>query len=143
MRIIERWMRLAILIVGAWLLIGCEKSAPQATESAQRAALDAAPTAPATAPTTPFDVARIFPPGQGRELLLNTCGSCHSVVCVTRGQRTADQWESIKKGHKDKLSASSVADQNAMFSYLAANFNDTKPEPHVPAELQQQGCTPF
>jgi hypothetical protein len=30
-----------------------------------------------------------------------------------------------------------------MFTYLAANFNDTKPEPQVPAELLQQGCTPF
>jgi len=132
--------RLAVVIVSAWLLTGCGKSAPPPAEAAQGATSKAAPTAPAA---TPFNVAGIFPPGTGRELVLNTCGSCHSAICATRGQRTAEQWENIKKGHKDKLASTSGADLNAMFSYLAANFNDTRPEPQVPAELLQQGCTPF
>ena len=143
MQIIDRQTRLALLLVCAWLLTGCGKSTPPPAGNAQAAGLKTAPAAAVTSPSTPFNVASIFPTGPGRDLVLNTCGSCHSVVCVTRGQRTGDQWESIKKEHKDKLSASSAADLNAMFSYLAANFNDTKPEPQVPAELQQQGCTPF
>ncbi len=76
-------------------------------------------------------------------MVLNACGSCHSVVCAARGQRTAESWESIKKGHQDKLTDLSSANLNVMFSYLKENFNDTKPEPQIPAELLQQGCTPF
>jgi len=30
-----------------------------------------------------------------------------------------------------------------MFTYMKENFNDTKPEPQIPAELQGQGCTPY
>ena len=32
---------------------------------------------------------------------------------------------------------------DAIFGYLAANFNDTKPEPKVPARFMEGGCTPF
>jgi hypothetical protein len=64
-------------------------------------------------------------------------------VCAARGQRTAERWDSIKKDHKEKLSGSSSEDLNVMFSYLKANFNDTKPEPQIAPELLQQGCTPF
>jgi hypothetical protein len=147
MRITERHALLALTIAGALLfsglLTGCGKSAPQPAEAAQGAASKVAPAAPSSTPSAPFNMTSIFPPGPGRELVLNTCGSCHSAVCATRGQRTADRWESIKKDHKDKLTAISNVDLNTMFSYLAANFNETKPEPQVPAELLQQGCTPF
>jgi hypothetical protein len=143
MPITERQARLALAIIGAWFLTGCGKSTPQPAEAAQGTASKAGPKAPETTPSTPFNVTSIFPPGPGRELVLNTCGSCHSAVCATRGQRTAERWESIKKNHKDKLTASSSADLNTMFSYLAANFNETKPEPQVTAELLQQGCTPY
>jgi len=143
MPITERQTRLDVVIASVWLLTGCGISTPPPAEASQGAASKAAPTTPATTPSAPFNVASIFPPGPGQALVLNTCGSCHSAVCASRGQRTAEQWESIKKSHKDKLSATGSADLNAMFTYLAANFNDTKPEPQVPAELLQQGCTPF
>lgn len=90
-----------------------------------------------------FTLASVFPEGPGRDKVMGACGSCHSVVCVTRGQRTPERWESIKAGHRDKLADTSIADLDGMFAYLAANFNDRKPEPAVPAELAQQGCTPF
>ena len=96
-----------------------------------------------TPPAAPFTVADIFPPGAGREMVLDTCGSCHPVVCCARGQRTAERWDSIHQGHKDKLSGRPAADLEAMFTYLKTNFNDAKPEPKVPPEFLQQGCTPF
>jgi hypothetical protein len=37
----------------------------------------------------------------------------------------------------------SDADVTAIFTYLKANFNDSKPEPKIPSELLQQSCTPF
>jgi hypothetical protein len=94
-------------------------------------------------PQEPFRLVNVFPAGAGRDQVLNSCGSCHSAVCVTRGQRSKERWESVKDSHKDKLPNTSATELNEMFSYLAANFNESKPEPEVPAELLAQGCTPF
>ena len=126
---------LVVVIVSGWLLAACGKStAPPA---------DPAPAVSANRSADSFSVAGVFPPGPGREMVLDTCGSCHPVVCYALGQRTAERWESIKKGHNDKLTSHSSTDLNVMFSYLKVNFNDAKPEPRIPAEFLQQGCTPF
>jgi putative hemolysin len=145
MPIIERGKLLAILIAGGWLLAACGKSSSETGNAAQAAAAQpqSTPAASAEKPAGQSSLASIFPPGPGRELVLNSCGSCHSAVCAARGQRTAERWDSIKKDHKEKLSGSSSEDLNVMFSYLTANFNDTKPEPQIAPELLQQGCTPF
>jgi cytochrome c5 len=125
------------------LLAACGKSTSTSADSAQTAASKPAESQQPVSTGKSFSVASIFPPGAGRESVLSSCGSCHPVVCAARGQRTAERWENIKKDHKDKLTGSSAADLNAMFSYLKENFNDSKPEPQIPAELLQQGCTPF
>jgi hypothetical protein len=101
------------------------------------------PPAPTPKAEQPFSLAGVFPPGPGRDLVLDACGSCHPVACSALGQRTAERWEVVKEGHKDKLTGRSSADVNAMFAYLKENFNDSKPEPKIPAEMAQQGCTPY
>ena len=145
MPITERGRLLAIAIASGWLLAACGKSTSETGNAAQAAASQpqSTPAVSAEKPAGQSSLASIFPPGPGRELVLNTCGSCHSAACAARGQRTAERWDSIKKDHKDKLTGSSSEDLNVMFSYLKANFNDTKPEPQIAAELLQQGCTPF
>lgn len=145
MPITERDKLLAIVIASGCLLAACGKSTSETGNAAQAAASQpqSTPAIPAEKPAGQTSLASIFPLGPGRDLVLNTCGSCHSTVCAARGQRTAEQWDSIKKTHKDKLTGSSSEDLNVMFSYLKANFNDTKPEPQIAAELLQQGCTPF
>ena len=145
MPITERGKLLAIVIAAGCLLAACGKSTSEPGNAAQAAASQpqSAPAVSAEKPAGQSSLASIFPPGTGRDLVLNTCGTCHSAACAARGQRTAERWDSIKKDHKDKLTGSSSEDLNAMFSYLKANFNDTKPEPQIAAELLQQGCTPF
>jgi hypothetical protein len=32
-------------------------------------------------------------------------------------------------------------DYDALFNYLEENFNDTKPEPRLPPQLREQGCS--
>ncbi|MFN7920825.1 MAG: hypothetical protein U0Q16_12045 [Bryobacteraceae bacterium] len=118
------------------------------------ALMTACGSAPAPAPTESkapaaktavalYNLGSIFPAGEGRDLVLATCGTCHPVVCSARGQRNAERWEAIRKSHQDKLTAQSAANVTAMFAYLKANFNETKPEPKIPPELAEQGCTPF
>jgi len=139
MWITRRLAGAAALLSGASLVMpaGCGKSASPPAEASA-----AAPAARAE-PAKRFNTGSIFPEGPGRELVVNNCGSCHSLVCAALGQRTAARWESIREDHRDKLTATRAADLKLMFSYLAANFNETKPEPQVPAAMLQQGCTPF
>jgi mono/diheme cytochrome c family protein len=110
--------------------------APAASQSSKPQA--AAPGAPVAG--EPANVADIFPPGAGRDVVLNSCGSCHNLACSAIGQRTADRWKSLRESHKDKVSD---ADANAAFAYLQSHFNDGNPEPRVPAKFLQGGCTPF
>jgi cytochrome c5 len=135
--------RALTLILSAGLLMDCSKSNP--AESTPPSA-EVKPT-PAPAPNTKAapaaTLATLFPDGPGKELLLNTCGACHPVVCTALGQRTNTRWESLKKDHKDKLTSLPSADLDRIFTYLETNFNDAKPEPKIPSEFLQQGCTPF
>ena len=83
-----------------------------------------------------------LPPGRGRDLLLASCGSCHSIVCPLRGQRTLASWAGIQQSHAiDKVPGLAEEDRQALFAYLSENFNDSKPEPEIPPQLAQFGCS--
>jgi mono/diheme cytochrome c family protein len=98
----------------------------------------ATPTAGST--SQKVDLNKVFPPGEGRDLVLSNCVACHSFVCSVRGQRPAGHWETVKIGHRAKVPALNDADFDALFAYLTANFNDTKPEPELPEALLKIGC---
>jgi cytochrome c5 len=111
-------------------------------QSSTPAAKPGAPAAPAAAPAgpEPANVAEIFPAGEGRDVVMNNCSSCHNLACSAIGQRTAARWDSLRESHKDKITD---ADAAAAFSYLKSHFNDANPEPKVPPKFLQGGCTPF
>jgi hypothetical protein len=133
-----------MIVAAGCLAAGCGGSEPAATPESSAAAPAGPASAPApAAPAGPFNVASVFPEGAGRDQVLNTCGSCHPVACTAIGQRTPDRWDAIRAGHAEHLSSASDADVEAMFAYLKEHFSDTKPEPRIPPEFVQQGCTPF
>ena len=70
---------------------------------------------------------------------MNNCASCHNVACSAIGQRTPERWDSLKEAHKEQVSG---ADVDAIFAYLKANFDSSKPEPKVPPQFLEGGCTP-
>lgn len=140
---------LTFALVGA--SIACsEANAPGTTSnqtssaSAQSSAVAAQPGAPpastAASGPEPANVAEIFPGGEGRDVVLNNCGSCHNLACSAIGQRTTARWDALRESHKDKITD---ADAAAAFAYLKSHFNDANPEPKVPAKFLQGGCTPF
>ncbi len=96
--------------------------------------------APSAAAAEPSSVAEIFPPGPGRDTVLNSCASCHNLACSAIGQRPPARWDSLKESHKDRIPD---ADASAAFAYLKSHFNDANPEPKVPPKFLQGGCTPF
>ena len=140
-----RWFALAAFCLGAARVGACSDAAPSAgSERSTGQSTDpparTAPAATEASAPTPATVADLLPAGSGREAVLNNCGSCHNLACSTIGQRTAARWDSLKESHKEKVSD---ADLDAVFAYLKANFNDSKPEPKVPPKFLEGGCTPF
>lgn len=79
-----------------------------------------------------------MPKGTGRDLVLRDCTTCHSIVPIITGQRPNARWLSLKQDHRDKASGVNQADYDAEFNYLMENFNNTKPEPQLPAWFIQQ-----
>ena len=119
------WM---VLLAGAWLCAACGSSSTSETSAGA---------APAAEPKSPGD---LFPDGPQKAAVINNCASCHNLACSVIGQRTAERWDSLKASHKDHAPG---ADVEAMFAYLKANFDSTKPEPKVPPSFLEGGCTPF
>ena len=129
----------------ALLTVGCSEAGAPGTgqtpaATATNTAAPAASAGPAAAAPEPKTVADIFPAGAQREAVMNSCGSCHNLACSAIGQRSAERWKALEEGHKDKVTS---GDLHAMFEYLAANFNASRPEPKVPPRFLEGGCTPF
>ena len=133
------------LVLSLVMLVGCgeaseggggeavpsEVSSPEVAGSAGAAA------------TQPETVGDLFPEGESRELVLNNRSSCHAVACAVIGQRTAARWNGLKEGHSDRMPGLADGELDRMFAYLQGHFNDTQPEPSVPAAFLEAGCTPF
>jgi len=135
---------LAVAVAGL-LLAACEAGAPGVTSetaAAKPAAASASapPGASGAAANEPKTVADVFPPGPGRDQVLNSCGNCHNVACAAIGQRNALRWDALRDGHKEHMQG---ADLNVVFAYLKENFDDRKPAPVVPPRFLEGGCTPF
>jgi len=79
----------------------------------------------------------IFPPGRGRDLVLNNCTTCHTFVPIVVLQMTREAWERNSRDHRERVKALSDADFQALYRYLVANFNPNRPVPKLPPELLQ------
>ena len=84
-----------------------------------------------------LDMDAIFPQGDGRELVLANCTACHGFVRIVLTERTRDEWATVKRSMAPKVSALSDDQIDSLFTYLEANFNDTKPAPKLPAWFLQ------
>ena len=143
------WIRQFICLVvvtvfGGLVAAGCAAEAPN-TANEGMAPMDGAP---ATAevvetPPMPTTVAELFPEGAGKALVLENCSACHAVACSAMGQRTNGRWDSLKEDHRDKASGLPEEDLDTLFAYLKDNFNESMPEPMIPAHFLEGGCTPF
>lgn len=141
------WMLLLML-----LLVGCGQDGGAAVQEGVSAvsAEEASPAPAAMAGTAmsapaaePGSVADLFPEGEGKQLVLANCASCHAVACSVMGQRTAARWAGLKEAHREHVPGLSDAEREVIFAYLSSNFSDAQPEPVVPPSFIQAGCTPF
>lgn len=132
-------------IAFAVILASCSSDPSAPADRSPGAAGDTAASSVAAKSVQPevTKIADLFPPGDGKDLVLKSCSGCHSVACATIGQRPAARWTSLKTSHRDKVPNLSGKDLDVLFAYLSENFNDAKPEPKVPAHFLEGGCTPF
>ncbi len=148
MNISRAWIAGCLLSGG--MAVGCTQAAapgnkPQTSAPASQASAQSPrpATNDAVVAAVPATAADLFPPGPARALTLDNCATCHNLACSTIGQRPNARWDSLKKSHVEKVPGLSDADLSAVFEYLKANFNDSKPEPKVPPKFLEGGCTPF
>ena len=131
------WKNVPIVATALALTLGgCGETGPP--EAVRDPVEEAAPAAPAAASLTD-----IFPEGPGRSMVMDNCGSCHAAACSAIGQRTRARWANLKEDHRDKAAEMAAEDYDALFAYLSEHFNDSQPEPVVPAQFLAGGCTPF
>jgi cytochrome c5 len=104
--------------------------------NAPASAPPAAAPGPATA-TTPIkvDMNAIFPPGSGRDLVLNNCQNCHTFVPIVVLQMEEDAWTRNSIDHRPRVTGLSDEDFKTLYDYLKANFNPKRPVPALPQEL--------
>lgn len=142
----EGWRALPRFLValGVVALAACGGGdAPEAADTGAPTggAETAAAPAPEAAPVT--NVADLFPEDPAKPLVLSNCSTCHAVACSVIGQRPESRWRELAEAHREHVPSLSDEDRDRIFAYLAANFNESRPEPMVPPELIQAGCTPF
>ena len=144
-RMLQAWASV-VGILGGSLLLSCAESGTPSPNSATVESATSAPapgTVGAVDSAEPATLADLFPEGPGQSLVLDSCGACHAAACSAIGQRTPARWDNLKEDHRDKVANLSEQDLETTFAYLKEHFNDSKPEPRVPAHFLAAGCTPF
>ncbi len=121
--------KLPIAALAAALSIGCSAPGKPAAAPAK------ASQAPRQKPTAKVNLNEIFPPGRGRELVLNNCTSCHTFVPIVILQMTKEAWERNSRDHRGRVASLSNADFQVLYQYLETNFGPHKPVPALPREL--------
>ncbi|MFN7920826.1 MAG: hypothetical protein U0Q16_12050 [Bryobacteraceae bacterium] len=121
---------IAVLLL-MWLGCGSPPPAPKKTEAPKQES----PHAKEAASKVNLD--EIFPPGRGRELVLNNCTTCHTFVPIVILRMSKEAWQRNSRDHRGRVTALSNADFQVLYEYLAANFNPDKPVPKLPNELME------
>lgn len=140
------WTKMFALIFAGVMLAGCGgEAADTEMESTNAPVVQDQPVQAPAAPAMeePATIADIFPEGEGRELVLNNCASCHAVACAAIGQRPPNRWDELREAHREHVISLSDEDLQTTFAYLRENFSSDQPEPNVPSRFLERGCTPF
>src|SRR5262245_37286227 len=120
------------------LLTRCAAPSPPPVSAVAKKAAEASrePTAnPPAKASAKVNIDEIFPSGRGRDLVLNNCTSCHTIVPIVVLQMTKDEWERNSRDHRGRVSALSDPEYKTLYDYLIANFNPQRPVPKLPTEL--------
>jgi mono/diheme cytochrome c family protein len=129
---------LAVLVL-VGTTAGCGSSAPAAAPATGGGAKPVA--APAATSATTVNLEEIFPPGNGRDLVLDNCQNCHTFVPIVVLQKDKESWRHWASEHRQKVPNLSDAQFTTLSEYLTANFGPHRPVPPLPKELLDSWTT--
>lgn len=125
---ISQFTRLGVLLSsGAVALMGCSGASTHGTP-----ATDAAPKVEAP---VKVDLEAIFPPGPGRDIVLENCQNCHTFVPIVVLQMDKDAWYRNSLDHRDRVTTLTDEQFRTVYEYLSKNFGPHRPVPRLPKEL--------
>lgn len=81
------------------------------------------------------DLDAIFPPGRGRDLVLNNCQTCHVWVPIVVLQMDEAAWYRNSLEHRERVEALSDEDFELLYAYLSSTFTPDRPVPELPKSL--------
>ena len=84
-----------------------------------------------------------FPKVWGNRTFSRPAARATPSVAAAIGQRTEARWDNLKEDHRDKVASLNEQELETTFAYLKEHFSEGKPEPKVPPQFLEGGCTPF
>ena len=87
------------------------------------------------------DLDAIFPPGPGRDLLLNNCQTCHTWVPIVILQMDQNAWRRNGLEHRDRVEALGDEEFKVLYDYLSSTFTPDRPVPTLPPGLLEAWTT--
>jgi mono/diheme cytochrome c family protein len=128
----------------AWLLVLLAVALTAAAGCGGSASSDPQPEVPPVAAKytpTRVDLDAIFPPGPGRDLVLNNCQSCHVWVPIVILQMDKNAWHRNSVEHRGRVEALSDEDFETLYEYVSSTFTPERPVPELPAALLETWTT--
>lgn len=126
-----RCLALLVAVLLAMVAAACSESSSSGGTGGR--ALPPQPDAKTVAAKVNLD--EIFPPGDGRDLVLNNCQNCHTFVPIVILQMEEAAWTRNSVDHRERVTGLSDADFATLYDYLKVNFNPRRPVPALPQEL--------
>lgn len=129
---------LLILVIVSTLATGCgdgSASSESGQGEQQQASTNASQAGGSSGSGYTVDIDEIFPPGPGKELVLNNCQNCHTWVPVVILQMNEQEWDRWSREHRGRVEALTDEQFATLLSYLKENFNPDTPVPELPPAL--------
>ena len=82
-----------------------------------------------------IDLAKIFPPGNGRDLVLANCQNCHTFAPIVLLQMDRNAWHRNSLDHRERVTTLSDEEFRTLYDYLTTNFGPNHPIPELPKEF--------
>jgi hypothetical protein len=119
----------ALFVASALTLgVACGGPAPTAPQEPEKPA-------PVTGQPTKVNMDEIFPPGPGRDLVLNNCQSCHPWVPIVILRMDKAAWSRNSLEHRERVKGLRDEEFKILYDYLSSTFTPDRPVPKLPPEL--------
>lgn len=82
-----------------------------------------------------FNIMEVLPEGEGRDLVLNNCQSCHVLVPILVLPMNEAAWYRNGLEHRERVEGLSDSEFKALYDYLASTFTPERPKPELPPAL--------